>query len=56
MLHYVTMKTDVIIRMRLSTFRKLKYEFPADRDESVDKYFKRLAEILKLNSRRITND
>lgn len=45
-LSYIAMKTDKIIRMRLSTYRLLRSYFPAERGESMSSYFKRLSEFL----------
>lgn len=41
------MKTDKIIRMRLSTFKKIRRAFPSPRGETLANYFSRLATELE---------
>lgn len=40
------MKTDKIIRMRLTTYRHIRQVFPGKTDESLAKYFKRLGHYI----------
>ena len=40
------MKSDKIIRMRLSTYFRLRSRFPAQRGESMSSYFERLSKWL----------
>lgn len=42
----IKMKTDKIIRMRLTTYRHIRQVFPGKTDESLAKYFKRLGHYI----------
>ena len=41
------MKTDKIIRIRLTTYRRIRKEFPAQRGETAASYFERLSEHME---------
>lgn len=41
------MKTDKIIRMRLTTYRRIRRQFPAERGETIQSYFERLSKYIE---------
>lgn len=47
MLHLVTMNKQKIVRMKYSTFLRIKRLFPGERGETMAHYFERLAKFIE---------